>query len=369
MKTLRLVSIVGAVALVVSACSSSGSGSPAASAAGSAAASAAASTAASPAASAAASAEASAGASAEASAGASTAAGGGKAAGAYIPIVSKGFQHQFWQAVKKGAEQQAAKDGVKVNFEGPENESQVDKQMEMLQSEFDKHPAAVCFAALDSKAANPLLQKFKDANIPVIGFDSGVDSDIPVTTAATDNIKAAGMAADKLGEAIGGSGKVGVIVHDQTSRTGIDRRDGFINEMKAKYPNVEIVGPQYGGGDQLKSADLAKTMIQGNPDIKGFFGANEGSAIGVVNAVNELNMKGKLTVVGYDSGKAQIDAINSGLMLGAITQNPIGIGEQCVSAAVKSINGESVPKTIDTGFFWYDKSNINNPEIQAVLYQ
>jgi ribose transport system substrate-binding protein len=328
MKTLRLVAILGGAALVAGACGSSGASS---------------------------------------SAGASAGASG--AAGAYIPIVSKGFQHQFWQAVKKGAEDQAKTEGVTVNFEGPEKESQVDKQMEMLQAEFDKHPQAVCFAALDSKAATPLLQKFKDAHIPVIGFDSGVDSDIPVTTAATDNSKAAGTAADKLGEAIGGSGKVGVIVHDQTSRTGIDRRDGFINEMKAKYPNVEIVGPQYGDGDQLKSADLAKAMIQANPDIKGFFGSNEGSAIGVVNAVNELNMKGKLVVVGYDSGKAQIDAINSGLMLGAITQNPIGIGEQCVDAAVKAIKGETLDKNIDTGYYWYDKSNINDPKIQAVLYQ
>jgi ribose transport system substrate-binding protein len=284
-------------------------------------------------------------------------------------VISKGFQHQFWQAVKQGAESKAAELNVTVNFQGPENESQVDKQMEMLQAELDKNPAAVCFAALDSQAAVPLLQQFKDKNIPVIGFDSGVDSDIPVTTAATDNIKAAGTAADKLGELIGGSGKVGLIVHDQTSRTGIDRRDGFVNEMKAKFPNVEIIGPQYGGGDQLKSTDLAKAMIQGNPDIKGFFGANEGSAIGVVNAVNELNKSGQLVVVGYDSGKAQIDAINSGLMAGAITQNPIGIGEQCVDAAVKAINGETLPKNIDTGFYWYDKTNINDAEIKAVLYE
>ena len=172
-----------------------------------------------------------------------------------------------------------------------------------------------------------------------------------------------------MAEAIGGSGKVGVIVHDQTSRTGIDRRDGFVNEMTAKYPDVEIIGPQYGGGDQLKSTDLAKAMIQANPDIKGFFGANEGSAIGVVNAVNELDMSGKLVVIGYDSGKAQIDAINDGLMLGAITQNPIGIGAKCVETAVKAINGEQVEKNIDTGFFWYDKTNINDPEIQAVLYE
>jgi ribose transport system substrate-binding protein len=325
------------VALLVAACSSSGGGtSPAASAGGG---------------------------------GSPAASASGAGEKPYIPVISKGFQHQFWQAVKQGAESKAAELNVTVNFQGPENESQVDKQMEMLQAELDKNPAAVCFAALDSQAAVPLLQQFKDKNIPVIGFDSGVDSDIPVTTAATDNIKAAGTAADKLGELIGGSGKVGLIVHDQTSRTGIDRRDGFVNEMKAKFPNVEIIGPQYGGGDQLKSTDLAKAMIQGNPDIKGFFGANEGSAIGVVNAVNELNKSGQLVVVGYDSGKAQIDAINSGLMAGAITQNPIGIGEQCVDAAVKAINGETLPKNIDTGFYWYDKTNINDAEIKAVLYE
>ena len=296
--------------------------------------------------------------------------GGSPAAGdIYIPVISKGFQHQFWQAVRQGAEDAAADLGVTISFEGPENESQVDKQMEMLQAALDKKPDALCFAALDSQAAVPLLERAQSEGIPVVGFDSGVDSDIPVTTAATDNIAAAGTAADKMAELIGGSGKVGVIVHDQTSRTGIDRRDGFINKIKESYPDIEIVGPQYGGGDQLKSTDLAKAMIQANPDIKGFFGANEGSAIGVLNAVKELNKANEIVVIGYDSGKAQIDAIKDGTMAGAITQNPIGIGYKCVESAVKAINGEELPPNIDTGFFWYDKTNIDSEEIKAVLYE
>jgi len=287
----------------------------------------------------------------------------------YIPVISKGFQHQFWQAVRQGSEQAAKDLGVEITFEGPENESQVDKQMEMLQADLNKKPSAICFAALDSKAAIPLLQKAKDAGIPVVGFDSGVDSDIPVSTAATDNIAAAGVAADKMAELIGGSGKVAIIVHDQTSQTGVTRRDGFANRVKEKYPNVQIVDIQYGGGDQLKSTDLAKAIIQANPDLKGFFGANEGSAIGVLNAVKELKKEGQIVVIGYDSGKQQIDAVRSGVMAGAITQNPIGIGYKCVEAAVKAVKGESVPKTIDTGFYWYDKTNIDDPKIQAVLYQ
>lgn len=295
--------------------------------------------------------------------------GGETAAKPYIPVISKGFQHQFWQAVKLGAEQAATEYNVDITFEGPETEAMVDKQIEMLQTALDKNPAAICLAALDSKAAIPLLEKAKAANIPVVGFDSGVDSDIPVTTAATDNIAAAGHAADKMAELIGGEGEVAVIVHDQTSRTGIDRRDGFLSQMEEKYPNITVVDVQYGGGDHLKSTDLAKAIIQAHPNLKGFFGANEGSIIGVLNAVSELGKEGELVVIGYDSGQQQMDAVRSGVEAGAITQDPIGIGYKCVEAAVKAINGESLPTTIDTGFHWYDKTNIDDETIAPLLYK
>lgn len=284
----------------------------------------------------------------------------------YIPLISKGFQHQFWQAVKAGADKAAAEFGVDVTFEGPDNETQVDKQIDMLAAALAKNPAAIGFAALDSQAAIPLLQKAQEAGIPIIAFDSGVDSDIPVATAATDNVAAAALAADKMAELIGDEGKVAVIVHDQTSRTGIDRRDGFVNRMKDAHPNVEIVAIEYGGGDQLKSTEIAKAILTANPDLKGMFGANEGSAIGVVNAVRETGAK--IVIVGYDSGAAQKAAIMDGTMAGAITQNPVGIGYETVKAAVAAAKGEPVEKNIDTGFFWYDKTNIDSPEIAAVLY-
>src|SRR6185312_5589515 len=121
---------------------------------------------------------------------------------------------------------------VKVSFEGPETEAMVDKQIDMLSAALAKKPKAIGFAALDSKAAIPLLRKAQSAKIPVIAFDSGVDSDIPVTTASTNNLAAAALAADKMAELIGGEGDVALVVHDQTSRTGIDRRDGFVNRVK-----------------------------------------------------------------------------------------------------------------------------------------
>src|SRR2546428_3395349 len=252
-----------------------------------------------------------------AAASAAAAPAGQVTANTYIPVISKGFQHQFWQAVKLGSENAAKDLNVKITFEGPESETMVDKQIEMLQAALDKKPQAICLAALDSKAVVPLLEKAQTAKIPIVGFDSGVDSPIPVTTASTDNIAAAGTAADKMAQMIGDECEVGVIVHDQTSRTGIDRRDGFVNQMKTKHPKVNIVDIQYGGGDQLKSTDLAKAMMQAHPNLQGFFGANEGSIIVVLNAVKELNKSGKLVVIGYDSGKQQTDAIRGGVEAGA----------------------------------------------------
>lgn len=287
----------------------------------------------------------------------------------YVAIVSKGFQHQFWQAVKKGAEQAAEEFNVDITFEGPESEAQVDKQIEMLQAALDKKPDALGFAALDSQAAVSLLDKAKAGNIPVIAFDSGVDSDIPLATASTDNAAAAALAADKMAELIGEEGKVALVVHDQTSVTGVQRRDGFVNQIENNYPNIEIVDIQYGGGDHLKSTDLSKAMMQANPDLKGIFGSNEGSAIGVVNAVQEMNKAGSLVVVGFDSGKQLIDAIKNGVAAGAVTQNPVGIGYETVKAAVAAMNGETVEKQIDTGFYWYDKDNIDSDEIQSAIYE
>jgi ribose transport system substrate-binding protein len=287
----------------------------------------------------------------------------------YIAIVSKGFQHQFWQAVKQGAEKAAQEFDVKITFEGPESEAQVDKQIEMLQAALDKKPNAIGFAALDSQAAVPLLEKAKASNIPIIAFDSGVESEIPLATASTDNLAAAALAADKMAELIGGEGKVALVVHDQTSGTGVQRRDGFVNQMKDKYPNIEIVDIQYGGGDHLKSTDLAKAIMQAHPDLKGIFGSNEGSAIGVVNAVQEMNKVGSLVVIGYDSGKQLIDAIKNGVAAGAITQNPVGIGYETVKAAIAAMNGETVEKNIDTGFYWYDKDNIDSEEIKSAIYE
>jgi ribose transport system substrate-binding protein len=286
----------------------------------------------------------------------------------YVALISKGFRHQFWQAVKAGAEQAGKEFNVDVTFEGAQEEGNVEQQIQLLQTVIDKKPGAIGFAAIDSQAAGPLMTQAKNAKIPVIAFDSGVDSDVPITTASTDNLAAAAEAAKHMAEKIGHEGKIAMVVHDQTSVTGVQRRDGFQNYIKKNEPKIQIVDIQY-SGDPLKATDLAKAIMTANPDLKGIYGSNEGAAIGVLHAAQEKGLTGKLTIVGFDSGKDQVDAIKAGTMYGAITQNPVGIGYETVKAAVAAIKGEKLPKSIDTGFYWYDKTNIDDAKISAVLYQ
>jgi ribose transport system substrate-binding protein len=283
----------------------------------------------------------------------------------YFPIIAKGFSHQFWQAVKAGAEQAAKEQGVTITFEGPNTEAEIDKQTDILNAAIAKKPQGLGFAALDSKAQVPALQKAADAGIPIVAFDSGVDSDLPLTTCTTDNVNAAGAAADKLAEAIGDEGEVIAEIHDQTSATGIGRRDGFVNRMKEKHPKINIVEIQY-ANDALKATDDIKAMLQAHPNVKGVFASNEGAAIGLAVAIKET--KAKIVGVGYDSGKTQKDAIMDGSLLGSITQNPVGIGQCVVNSLAKALKGEKLEKIIDTGYYWYDKNNITDPKVAAVLY-
>ncbi|MCK2034624.1 ABC transporter substrate-binding protein [Microbacterium sp. SSW1-49] len=295
---------------------------------------------------------------------------GGSGDKMYIALVSKGFQHQFWQAVKKGAEERAAELGVDITFEGPAAETEIDAQLQMLQTAIDKGPDAIAYAALDPEACVTPLEQAKAKDIPVVYFDAPCDGDVGLSLSATDSKVAGALAAEHMAELIGGKGEVGIVGHSQINSTGVERRDGFVEKIEADYPDIKIVDIQYGDGDHLKSADIAKAMIAAHPDLKGIYGTNEGSAIGVVNAVNELGLeKGKLTIVGFDSGAAQINAIKDGTMAGAITQDPIGIGAQVVQAAYDAANGKDVEEFYDTGSYWYDKTNIDDPKIAAVLYE
>lgn len=286
----------------------------------------------------------------------------------YVAIVSKGFSQQFWVSVREGAEAAADELGARITFDGPDTESDVEQQIQQLQTAMNGKPDAIGFAALDSEASIPLIEQADADGIPIVAFDSGVDSDIPVTTVATDNYAAAAEAAKQMVELAGNSGKIAVVAHDQTSLTGTQRRDGFVDYIE-QNSDMEIVDIQYTNSDVLKATNVTNAFLQANPDLKGIFATNEASAIGMITAIDELGRKDGLTAIGFDSGKGQIDAIKEGRLDGAITQDPYNIGYRTVESALAAINGEQVDELVDTGFYYYDATNMEDENIARSLYE
>lgn len=330
----------------------------------------------------------------------------------YIALISKGFQHQFWQTVRKGADQAAKDNDVTITFDGPPSESDVSIQVEMLKSAIARKPAAIGLAALDTQSVLDQLNECKSNNIPVIGFDSGVPNAPEGTiyaTAATDSYAAAGMAAEHLFEnpafqAALKSGKhitVGVLSQDATSMSITSRTSGFIDTLDKKVEAVEgfagaveVVGhdkwkkaasvtpkltvklniPATTGPSDMKTG--AEFLLR-TSDLVAIFGSNEGAVNGILTAANdgkEFNkVDGKyknIIAIGFDAGKTQKVAVANGWLFGAITQDPYQIGYKSVSLAVDAINGKPAPPNgkVDTGCKWYDAKNMNDPDIALLLY-
>lgn len=286
----------------------------------------------------------------------------------YIAMIALGFSHQYWQAVKQGAEEAAAELGYTITFEGPEQETMVDKQVDMLKTAIQNNPAAICMAAIDTESVASILQEEKAQGVPIVGFDAGVGEEESDVKCSTDSMAAGALAAEHAGELLGGEGKIAIIGHSQTVIDAVERVQGFKDKIESDYPNIEIVDIQYGDGDHVKSAEIAKSMVTAVPDLDLIYTSNEGSCVGAYNGLKEISKIGEVMLIGFDSSAAMKDAVRNGEIVGAITQDPIGMGRAAVESAVKLLNGEEVESFIDTGCYWYDASNMDDPEIAPLLY-
>lgn len=328
-----------------------------------------------------------------------------------IQVLAKGFQHQFWQVVKQGAEAAAKDLGVgTMEFNGPEGESAIDTQVQMLNAMLAKNPNAIALAALDTEAVKSQLDEAVSKKIPIIGFDSGVP-DAPAgsiaATAATNNEAAAALAADEMmkdpvfAEALKAATAdkpvtVAVLSQDATSASVTGRTIGFVNEMKKLAEETFPGAVSVEGHDKYKAASSSpaavKILVQvpptpdadnmkngaqailGTENLIGVFCSNEGAVTGLLNATNDGSdldrTKGKfkgVTVAGFDAGKTQKAAVKNGWFLGSVTQDPFQIGYKAVALAVDAANGKTVAD-VDTGAKWYNASNMDQEDIATLLY-
>ncbi len=284
-----------------------------------------------------------------------------------IAVVAKGYASPFWAAVKEGAFAAGEDLGVNVTFNGPDTESDVVRQVDQINLAHVMHPDAFVFAALDSSASVVALEQFVESDIPVIAFDSGVpNSDIPMSTVATNNRAAAAAAAQKMVELTGGEGEVAILAQSSTSVTGTDRRDGFIHYLEENAPGLKVVDVQYNDSDQAKAEQQASAIIQAHPNLSGIFATDDDGAVAAAQTARRAGAN--VHVIGFDSGYVQVQLIRDGVMAGSVTQNPYLMGYIAVETAVKAAKGEPVEPAIDSGFYWYDATNWQDEDIQKAIY-
>ena len=325
----------------------------------------------------------------------------------YIPVMAKGFQHQFWQAVKAGADAAAKDLGVEIYFDGPASETEIAAQVNMIEQEMAKNPKAMALAALDTSAVADILADCAAKNIPVIGFDSGVPGDTSgavKATACTNNEAAAAIAAEKFGEhedlvaamkaaTVDAPIIIAVLSQDAVSASVMGRTTGFVNKMKevaAQYGTVAVTGhTTWAEGDAAAASIIIEVAVSATTEavdvqnsanallakenLKAVFCSNEGTVTGFLSAVSDgedLADGGKyadLVVAGFDAGAAQKNAVRKGWFYGSVTQDPYHIGYYAVEMAVAAAKGEAVADK-DTGAKWYDASNIDNEDIAILVY-
>lgn len=292
----------------------------------------------------------------------------GKKDETYIAVISKGYQHEFWKTVEQGTQKAAEELGIKVTFEGPDSETEVDKQIEMVENAITKQADAIMLAPLDNKALLPVVQKAEEKGIPVITFDSNLDSDIQKSFVATDNKAAGAIAAKEMAKQIGEKGKVAIVAHNEGTSTAQERRDGFKEEIEKNYKDIEIVSIQYSDGDHAKALAKATDIMTANPDLKGLYATNEGAVVGVATAVKEKGKADDITLIGFDSSDQEIAFLQEKIIDGFVVQNPYNMGYLGVKAANDALEGKTVEKRIDTGATYVSLDNFEDEEIQKLLY-
>lgn len=284
-----------------------------------------------------------------------------------IAVIPKGLAHQFWLTVKAGAEAAADEAGAEILWQGPSKETEVERQINIVQDMISSQVDGLVLAACDENALIPMVERATDAGIPVITIDSGVASDVPLSFVATDNVEGAKMAARTLAGLIGESGNVGLIPFIKGAATSNMREEGFLEGIKA-FPDINVSATLYCQSDVAKAMEVTQDMLTRTPDLKGIFATNEPAAIGAAQAIKAADKKGTVKVVAFDAAEEEITALKEGAIQALIVQNPYRMGYLGVQAALDAIAGKPVEKRIDTGVTVVTMDNFNDPEVQKLLF-
>jgi ribose transport system substrate-binding protein len=295
-----------------------------------------------------------------------SASGGAKALS--LAVIPKGTTHEFWKSIHAGAARAARELGVEILWKGPQKEDDRAQQITVVEDFVSRGVDGIVLAPLDDRA---LMRPVRDAvreKIPVVIIDSALQGSDYVSYISTDNYKGGVLAARRLGELLGGRGRIFLIRYQEGSASTVQREAGFYDTVKKEFPGlVLLVQDQYAGATTETAYQLAENLISRFPDVEGVFAPNESSTFGTLRALQESRLAGKVVFVGFDSSPKLIQGLRDGHIQGLVLQNPDKMGYLGVKTVVAHLRGEPVEKIIDTGVVLATLDNMDAPEIRALL--
>jgi len=292
-----------------------------------------------------------------------------------IAVIPKGATHTFWKSIHAGALMAAHELGnVNVIWKSGLKEDDRDSQIKVLEDMITLKVDGIVLAPLDDVALRPYVNEATINNIPVVIIDSDLKSDKYISFIATDNYLGGRKAADLLAKMIGEKGRVIMLRYAEGSASTMQRERGFLDAIR-KYTNIVLVSTnQFGGATAETAYKASENLIaplktaDGRLSVDGIFCCNESTTFGMLRALQDSKLAGKVKFVGFDSSRMLVNAIENGEIHGLILQDPFKMGYLGVKTIYAFLNGQQVQKRIDTGAFVVTKENMNDPELQKLLY-
>lgn len=286
----------------------------------------------------------------------------------YVAVILKSFTGDFWKNVELGARTAGEDLGIKVTVDGPDTEISFDQQVSMVENAINKGADVIALAPHDGEALVPVMEKAFDAGIKILTLNSPIKSDKVGTHVSTDNVKAGELAGQALAEAMGGKGKYAIIGAVEGVETIRQRSEGAANYIKENYPDMELISIQYTDNDMNKTLQIANDLITANPDIGGIFSNNETTTIGTVTTLLERGKVDQIKHVGFDATEQTTSYISQGITDAVVTQRPFDMGYLAVQFGLELYQGKTLDAYYDTGCILVTKDNIQDAEIQKILY-
>jgi len=277
----------------------------------------------------------------------------------FIPMT---MNNEYFVTMVNAAKLEAEKQNVDLLVQAGERHGSADEQLGIIEDMIIREVDAICVVPSSSTGLVSAIKKAEKAGIPVVNLDTRVDPSAvkeaglkPVPYIGTNNYDGAKMGGEYALKNLGIEGKeVAILTGISGQQNAADRCNGFVDATKDK---VKVAAEQTANWEVEQGFNVFQNILQANPKIGFVFASNDNMGLGAIQAIKAAGRK-DIQVLGYDAISAALTAIEEGEMVGSVAQFPAEMGIQGVQAALKMVNGESVPEVTFTKTQVIDSSNV-----------